>query len=139
MVALRTDCCFLLHAPPMKACRPRVKRGFVRNPAPSQLLVAAGTTHESMLPQQRMVAERRWRLAMQSRGHPSHVMAEVYRCLESNSVHWKKLGPYNLKCRKSIGLTGEGAGLAQVPWSSGQSKRLEGQQRAVGLEVALHG
>eukprot|EP00891_Asterochloris_glomerata_P001387 jgi/Astpho2/1387/Aster-06242 len=66
---------------------------------------AAGTTHESMLPQQRMVAERRWRLAMQSRGHPSHVMAEVYRCLKSNSVHWKKLGPYNLKCRKSIGLT----------------------------------
>lgn len=87
--------------------------GFVRNPAPSQLLVAAGTTHESMLPQQRMVAERRWRLAMQSRGHPSHVMAEVYRCLKSNSVHWKKLGPYNLKCRKSIGLTGEGAGLDQ--------------------------
>ena len=89
-----------------------------------------------MLPQQRMVAERRWRLAMQSRGHPSHVMAEVYRCLESNSVHWKKLGPYNLKCRKSIGLTGEGAGLIG---SSGPSKRLEGQHRAAGLQVALDG
>ena len=95
-----------------------VKCGFVGDPAPPQLLVAAGTTHESMLPQQRMVAERRWRLAMQSRGHPSHVMAEVYRCLESNSVHWKKLGPYNLKCRKSIGLTGEGVGLDRVLWSS---------------------
>lgn len=34
------------------------------------------------LPQQRLVAERKWRLGWHARGHPSALMAEVYRVLQ---------------------------------------------------------
>ncbi len=33
-------------------------------------------------PQQRLVAERRWRLGVHARGHPSALMAELYRVLQ---------------------------------------------------------
>ncbi|KAL3150535.1 Serine/threonine-protein kinase SIK1 [Trebouxia sp. C0010 RCD-2024] len=55
-------------------------------------------------PAQRLVAERRWQLAMQSQAHPSSIMREVLACLQQNQVSWKKQAPYNLKCRKAIGL-----------------------------------
>ena len=58
-------------------------------------------------PQQtRLVAERRWRLAMQSQAHPSSIMRDVLACLQQNQVSWKKQAPYNLKCRKAIGPAG---------------------------------
>ena len=57
-------------------------------------------------PQSRLVAERRWRLAMQSQAHPSSIMRDVLACLQQNQVSWKKQAPYNLKCRKAIGLAG---------------------------------
>jgi len=57
-------------------------------------------------PAQRLVAERRWRLAMQSQAHPSSIMRNVLACLQLNQVSWKKQAPYNLKCRKAIGLAG---------------------------------
>lgn len=57
-------------------------------------------------PAQRLVAERRWRLAMQSQAHPSSIMRDVLACLQQNQVAWKKQAPYNLKCRKAIGLAG---------------------------------
>lgn len=50
-------------------------------------------------PQQRLVAERRWRLGVHARGHPSALMAELYRVLQANGVNWKKVAPYILKCR----------------------------------------
>lgn len=34
------------------------------------------------LPQQRLVAERKWRLGVHARGHPSSLMAELYRVLQ---------------------------------------------------------
>lgn len=34
------------------------------------------------LPQQRLVAERKWRLGWHARGHPSALMAELYRVLQ---------------------------------------------------------
>jgi 5'-AMP-activated protein kinase catalytic alpha subunit len=34
------------------------------------------------LPQQRLVAERKWRLGVAARGHPSALMAELYRVLQ---------------------------------------------------------
>jgi 5'-AMP-activated protein kinase catalytic alpha subunit len=34
------------------------------------------------LPQQRLLAERKWRLGLTVRGHPSALMAELYRVLQ---------------------------------------------------------
>ena len=38
------------------------------------------------MPQQRLVAERRWRLGVQSRGHPSAIIAELLRALRTSQV-----------------------------------------------------
>ncbi len=38
------------------------------------------------MPQQRLVAERRWRLGVQSRGHPSAIIAELLRALRAAQV-----------------------------------------------------
>jgi 5'-AMP-activated protein kinase catalytic alpha subunit len=43
---------------------------------------AAQQQHGGGLPQQRVVAERRWRLGVAARGHPSALMAELYRVLQ---------------------------------------------------------
>jgi hypothetical protein len=56
----------------------------------------------SMMPQQRLVAERRWRLGIHSRSHPSAIVAEVLRGLKHLDIYWKKGGPYNFKCRKEL-------------------------------------
>jgi len=58
----------------------------------------------SHLPQQRLVAERKWRLGSHLKGHPSALMAELYRAMAVHSIQWKKLGPYNLKCRKVVSV-----------------------------------
>ncbi|GBF87975.1 snf1-related kinase [Raphidocelis subcapitata] len=52
----------------------------------------------------RLLAERRWRLGVAARGHPSMLMGELYRALAANRIAWKKLGPYNLKCRIIVTL-----------------------------------
>ena len=36
--------------------------------------------------QQRLVAERKWRLGMHARGHPSAIMAELFRVLQVRSA-----------------------------------------------------
>jgi hypothetical protein len=41
----------------------------------------SGGDHNS-LPQQRLLAERKWRLGLVVRGHPSALMAELYRVLQ---------------------------------------------------------
>ena len=77
------------------------------NPAVSASGASAGVSEVGNAgPAQRLVAERRWRLAMQSQAHPSSIMREVVACLQQNQVSWKKQAPYNLKCRKAIGLAG---------------------------------
>ena len=67
-------------------------------------LSETGTRHEAVA--KRLVAERRWRLAMHSQSHPSTIMRDVLACLQHNQVSWKKQAPYNLKCRKAIGRLG---------------------------------
>ncbi|KXZ45443.1 hypothetical protein GPECTOR_54g184 [Gonium pectorale] len=64
-------------------------------------------------PQQRLVAERRWRLGIHARGHPSALMAELFRVLQLNQVGWKKVAPYSLKCRACVRRpSSSGGGLA---------------------------
>lgn len=79
----------------------------------------ASATPPASVPQQRLLAERRWRLGMHARGHPSALMAELYRVLQVQGVAWKKIAPYNLKCRKVIKLASprhsmSGVGLVQT-------------------------
>lgn len=54
----------------------------------------------SVAPQQRVVAERRWRLGVHSRGHPHRIIDELLRALLAHTVSYKKMAPYNFKCRK---------------------------------------
>ncbi|KAG2500353.1 hypothetical protein HYH03_001927 [Edaphochlamys debaryana] len=74
----------------------------------------ASVAPSSSTPQQRLVAERRWRLGVHARGHPSALMAELYRVLQLNQVAWKKTAPYALKCRAALrrppGSVGGGGG-----------------------------
>lgn len=56
---------------------------------PTELSIAetAGLSSDSTaMPQQRLVAERRWRLGVQSRGHPSAIVAELLRALRASQV-----------------------------------------------------
>jgi 5'-AMP-activated protein kinase catalytic alpha subunit len=47
----------------------------------------SGSTDNHGLPQQRLVAERKWRLGWHARGHPSALMAELYRVLQVRVLH----------------------------------------------------
>jgi hypothetical protein len=58
-------------------------------------------------PGQRLVAERRWRLGVHSRGHPHRIIEDLLRALHALSVSYKKLAPYNYKCRKLYPARGE--------------------------------
>ncbi|KAK9829879.1 hypothetical protein WJX72_008401 [[Myrmecia] bisecta] len=69
-------------------------------------MMAPAPTVPTLMPQQRVVVERRWRLGVHSRGHPSAIMAEIYRTLTLHRVAWKKTAPYNLKCRTVLGSQG---------------------------------
>ena len=52
-------------------------------------------------PGQRVVAERRWRLGVHSRGHPHRIIEDLLRALTAQRVAYKKTAtPYNYKCRK---------------------------------------
>ncbi|XP_075493127.1 SNF1-related protein kinase catalytic subunit alpha KIN10-like isoform X1 [Primulina tabacum] len=44
-------------------------------------------------------ADKRWALGLQSRAHPREIMTEVLKALQELNVYWKKVGPYNMKCR----------------------------------------
>ncbi|KAI8473376.1 MAG: kinase-like domain-containing protein [Monoraphidium minutum] len=82
------------------------------------------------LPQQRLVAERRWRLGVSARGHPSALMAEVYRALQANGVSWKKAAPYNLKCRRVVTL--HPTRLSRMSEDGGGGARQQQQQQGGG-------
>lgn len=58
-------------------------------------------------PGQRVVAERRWRLGVHSRGHPHRIIEDLLRALHALSVGYKKVAPYNYKCRKLYPARGE--------------------------------
>ena len=55
---------------------------------------------------QRLVAERRWRLGVHSRGHPHRIIEDLLRALHALSVGYKKVAPYNYKCRKLYAARG---------------------------------
>ncbi|KAJ9505516.1 hypothetical protein QJQ45_021086, partial [Haematococcus lacustris] len=74
-------------------------------------------------PSQRVLAERRWRLGVHARGHPSALMAELLRVLQAAGIAWKKIGPYNVKCRKMVQLQPFGSGQMS---DDGDEDRLDG-------------
>ncbi len=60
----------------------------------------SGNSSGGPAPAQRVVAERRWRLGVHSRGHPHRIIEDLLRALAAHSVAYKKMAPYNYKCRK---------------------------------------
>lgn len=84
----------------------------------------------------RLVVERRWRLGVSSRAHPSSIMQELYRTLQYCGVAWKKNGPYNLKCRAVLclrllpSLPSASADGSDAPGGGG------GSQQALGAELS---
>ncbi|KAL3526549.1 hypothetical protein ACH5RR_011205 [Cinchona calisaya] len=58
--------------------------------------------------------DRKWALGLQSRAHPREVMTEVLKALQELSVSWKKIGPYNMKCRWSPGIPGHDEGMVNI-------------------------
>ncbi|KAK4477596.1 hypothetical protein RD792_016832 [Penstemon davidsonii] len=50
--------------------------------------------------------DRKWALGLQSRAHPREIMTEVLKALQELNVYWKKIGPYNMKCRWVPGSPG---------------------------------
>lgn len=54
------------------------------------------------MPQQRLVAERRWRLGVQSRGHPSAIIAELLRALRASQVGLTVLVPQHTFRKPSL-------------------------------------
>ncbi|KAL4448458.1 hypothetical protein ABPG75_005677 [Micractinium tetrahymenae] len=70
-------------------------------------MMATSRSNTSLQPAPRLVVERRWRLGLSSRAHPSSIMQELYRTLQYCGVAWKKNGgkkDYNLKCRAVLRL-----------------------------------
>lgn len=57
-----------------------------RPQAAASLATGLSAEGQASMPQQRLVAERRWRLGMQSRGHPSAIIAELLRALRASQV-----------------------------------------------------
>lgn len=93
--------------------------------------------------QQRLVAERRWRLGIQSRGHPSAIIAELLRALRASQVMWKKGAPYNFKCRKIVQLQDKAASIEEETAEMETCRdEVEGQptsrQRLLKFEVQMY-
>jgi len=63
-----------------------------------------GADHSS-LPQQRLLAERKWRLGLHVRGHPSALMAELYRVLQVGRVLSVHIGCCSCCCRMALLLS----------------------------------
>lgn len=66
-------------------------------------------------PAQRVVAERRWRLGVHSRGHPHRIIEDLLRALAAHKVAYKKMAPYNYKCRKVYPALGAAPALSSPP------------------------
>ncbi|CAI5980956.1 unnamed protein product [Closterium sp. NIES-65] len=77
---------------------------------------------------QRVVADRKWALGLQSRAHPMEVMGEVFRALQALQVRWKKLSPYVVKCRWDGPLpfpptsSSSGAASSTASWVHGHGR-----------------
>ncbi|CAI5464848.1 unnamed protein product [Closterium sp. Yama58-4] len=79
---------------------------------------------------QRVVADRKWALGLQSRAHPMEVMGEVFRALQALQVRWKKLSPYVVKCRwdgplpfpPNASSSSSGAASSTASWVHGHGR-----------------
>jgi 5'-AMP-activated protein kinase catalytic alpha subunit len=107
-------------------------------------VMATSRSNTSLQPAPRLVVERRWRLGLCSRAHPSSIMQELYRTLQYCGVFWKKNGPYNLKCRAVLHLTppadggsGEGGGGAAPNGQAGASGQLTRDHSDDSMGVAM--
>lgn len=89
----------------------------------------------------RVVADRKWALGLQSRAHPTEIMAEVYRALQALQVSWKKVPGgwlYLIRCRwdgPQAAIDGEGpyrGSLAQVARTQSYEEQ-EGLAAGVGV------
>lgn len=71
--------------------------GAVVAPIPNQPSGRQTITLQQM--HQRFTAERHWGLGLNTRRPPTDVMAELFRALQALAIGWKRIGPYNIKCR----------------------------------------
>ncbi|PHT62346.1 hypothetical protein T459_33795 [Capsicum annuum] len=54
---------------------------------------------------------RKWALGLQSGAHPREIMTEVLKALQELNACWKKIGPYNMKCRWVPSIPGHHEGM----------------------------
>jgi len=95
-------------------------------------------------PQQRIIAERRWRLGVHSRQHPSTLMAELYQSLQNLGLTWKRLSPYTVRARyvhtkaRSLGLIDSSAISCQQEMDATHQTSYDQSQRIVKLEIQVY-
>ena len=97
---------------------------------------AAAPSPVGGLPQQRIVAERRWRLGSAARGHPSSVVQALLASLAGRGIAWKKVGPYAFKCRVTLPPP-EGGGGASCRGGGGSGGGLGGQGGGGGGDATM--
>ncbi|EFN56161.1 hypothetical protein CHLNCDRAFT_57611 [Chlorella variabilis] len=106
-------------------------------------MMATSRSNTSLQPAPRLVVERRWRLGLSSRAHPSSIMqassstAELYRTLQYCGVAWKKNGPYNLKCRAMLRLRAPPPGDMDGGGGSGSQAALSRQLSGVASDDGM--
>ncbi|GFP91758.1 snf1-related protein kinase catalytic subunit alpha kin10 [Phtheirospermum japonicum] len=71
----------------------------------------AGVVDYQQLGGRQFPVDRKWALGLQSRAHPREIMTEVLKALQELNVYWKKIGPYNMKCRWAPGNSGLHEGM----------------------------
>ena len=86
--------------------RPTHSTAGIMSTTVSQRLGSMGGLTSATAPAGRVVVERRWRLGLPCRGHPSAIMQELFVLFKAHSVAWKKHTPYNLKCRALVAVQG---------------------------------
>ncbi|XP_047311062.1 SNF1-related protein kinase catalytic subunit alpha KIN10-like [Impatiens glandulifera] len=76
--------------------------GFNPNEATASAIsqhTQAFTDYHAMSPKAQFPVEHKWALGLQSRAHPREIMTEVLKAMQELNVCWKKIGPYNMKCK----------------------------------------
>lgn len=94
----------------------------------SQRSSTHGVSHsgsEQGLPQQRLLAERKWRLGLHMRGHPSAIMAELYRVLAVSELGLRGCETLN-RGEGVLGQQEEVLGAAAGAWAAGGARGVPG-------------
>mmetsp|Transcript_43989 Transcript_43989/g.113929 ORF Transcript_43989/g.113929 Transcript_43989/m.113929 type:complete len:517 (+) Transcript_43989:331-1881(+) len=92
--------------------------------------------------QQRVIAQRKWRLGVQSRQHPSTLMAELYRALQTLGIGWKKIAPYCIRGRfvypSPISSTSMDETPGELEDATSPDQDIAASPRMIKLEVQLY-